>query len=81
MYDHVVYLHIVCTVPEVPIMQVQALNASALVVMWERPEVLGAELLGYKLLFHEVEATPKTIILTGERTRHILLRLGELKHL
>lgn len=58
-------------------MQVQALNTSAVLVLWERPEVLGAELLGYKLMFHRMdEESSRTIILTGEIIRHTLLKLG-----
>lgn len=68
------------TVPEAPLMQLQALNATSLLVLWERPEVLGAELIGYKLAFRkDGDSAASTIILTGERTRHTLIKLGKRK--
>jgi hypothetical protein len=65
------------TVPEAPVMQLQPLNATALLVLWERPDLLGAELLGYQLDFRpRGETSFKKVILTDDRTRHILLQLG-----
>lgn len=79
-------IHCVSTmiaVPGAPILQVQAVNSTALSVMWEHPQVLGAHLSMYKLSYYKLvdmqppPRHPPVIVMPGTTTRHTLLRLGQ----